>query len=538
VTASREHLHLLLGLFLGLLFFVNLGSYGLLEDNEARFLEIAWEMKESGDLVVPKLNYISHFHKPPATFWIESLSLKMLGDSEAAARIPVVLASIATILLTSFFFTDSRKKVLVALILASNPEFWLLSRTVLTDMYLCLTVTACMVSAYVLLQKESPTAAAAFWTSAALSGLVKGPVGLTIVALALVTLNLWNRVSGRQSVPWKHWMGWRGLALFGLITLPWYVAVCLRFPHLLNYFVEFQTVQRVATEVHGRGGPLWFYLPVLLIGFLPWSLALPQALYHAARRADLLDRLLAAWFLPPLVLFSLSGSKLPTYLLPLFPAMALLVARYLKARQARGTTTNYLAGSGLVLGSAVVVYCWGKLPPELLPGRSSILMSGIALGFSSGLVLALRRFRSSATCEGFVGIAFGGFLIALSFGLNSCDSAYSARRLALELKPRVTNNTTVAELSDHLHGLPYYLGRRIVQVSYPRETQFERKDSVSPYLYDDLNDFMTAHKDDEHTIMILRDSDYDPASFPGWEVVYRGRWMALERLQPTTLGTK
>ena len=61
---------------------------------------------------------------------------------------------------------------------------------------------------------------------------------------------------------------------------------------------------------------------------------------------------------------------------------------------------------------------------------------------------------------------------------------------------------------------------------------------MSPYLYDDLNDFMTAHKDDEHTIMILRDSDYDPASFPGWEVVYRGRWMALERLQPTTLGTK
>lgn len=538
MTTSREHLHLLLGLFFGLLFFVNLGSYGLLEDNEARFLEIAWEMKESGDLVVPKLNYISHFHKPPATFWIESLSLKMLGDSEAAARLPVVLASLATLFLTTLFFRDSRKRTLVALILASNPEFWLLSRTVLTDMYLCLTVTACMASAYILLQRESPTAAAAFWTSAALSGLVKGPVGPTIVVLALVTVNLWNRISGRPSVPWKNWMALRGLALFALIALPWYIAVCLRFPHLLNYFVEFQTVQRVATEVHGRGGPLWFYLPVLFVGFLPWSLALPQALYHAIRKAEVLDRLLVAWFLPSLVLFSLSGSKLPTYLLPLFPAMALLVTRYLKARQARGTTTNYLAGFGLVLGLAIVVYSLGKLPPELLPGRSSILMSGVILGLSSGLVLALRRFRSRATCEGYVGLAFGGFLIALSFGLNSCDSAYSARRLALELKPRVTNNTTVAELSDHLHGLPYYLGRRIVQVSYPRETQFEQKGSVSPYLYDDLDDFMTAHKDDEHTIMILRDSDYDPASFPGWDVVYQGRWMALEKFRRTTLNTK
>ena len=518
-----------MGIFLGLLFFVNLGSYGLLEDNEARFLEIAWEMKESGDLVVPKLNYITHFHKPPATFWIESLSLKMLGDSEAAARLPVVLASIVTVLLTSLFFRDSRKRMLVALILASNPEFWLLSRTVLTDMYLCLTVTSCMASAYVLLQKESPIAAAAFWTSAALSGLVKGPVGPTIVVLALVTVNLWNKISGRPTVPWKNWMALRGLALFALIALPWYVAVCLRFPHLLNYFVEFQTVQRVATEVHGRGGPLWFYIPVLLVGFLPWSLALPQALYYAIRRANLLDRLLVAWILPTLVLFSLSGSKLPTYLLPLFPAMALLVTGYLKARQARGQTTNYLAGFGLILGVAVIVYSCGKLPPELLPGRYSVLLSGIVLSLSSGLVLVLRRLRSTATCEGYVGLAFGGFLIALSFGLNSCDSAYSARRLALELKPRITSNTTVAELSDHLHGLPYYLGRRIVQVSYPRETQFEQKDSVSPYLYDDLNDFMAAHQDDEHTIMILRDSDYNPASFPGWDVVYRGRWMAVEK---------
>jgi 4-amino-4-deoxy-L-arabinose transferase len=294
VTANREHLHLLLGLFFGLLFFVNLGSYGLLEDNEARFLEIAWEMKESGDLVVPKLNYISHFHKPPATFWIESLSLKMLGDSEAAARLPVVLASIATVLLTSFFFTDSRKRMLVALILASNPEFWFLSRTVLTDMYLCLTVTACMVSAHVLMRKKSPATAAVFWSSAALSGLVKGPVGPIIVALALVSLHLWNKLSGRPNVPWKNWMGLRGLALFCLISLPWYIAVCLRFPHLLNYFVEYQIVQRVATEVHGRGGPPWFYVPVILVGFLPWSLALPQALFHAIRKADLLDRFLVA----------------------------------------------------------------------------------------------------------------------------------------------------------------------------------------------------------------------------------------------------
>jgi hypothetical protein len=209
--------------------------------------------------------------------------------------------------------------------------------------------------------------------------------------------------------------------------------------------------------------------------------------------------------------------------------MALLVARYLKAREARGQTTRYLAGFGLIMGIAVIVYSSGKLPPEVLPGRYSIMLSGIVLSLSSGLVLLLRRLRSTSTCEGCVGLAFGGFLIALSFGLNSCDAAYSARKLALELKPRMTPNTTVAELSDHLHGLPYYLRRRIIQVSYPRETQFEQEDSVCPYLYRNLDDFLVAHENDEHIIIVLRDSDYSPASFPGWDVVYQGRWMAVEK---------
>ncbi|HIB65463.1 MAG TPA: glycosyltransferase family 39 protein [Phycisphaerales bacterium] len=520
---SCRFAYLFLGLFLGLLFFGNLGSYGLLEDNEARFFEIAWEMEESGNLVTPKLNFINHFHKPPATFWLVGLSLKCLGATEGAGRLPVVLAAIATVALTSFFLPQGEQRVFLVLVLACNLEFWLLSRTVLTDMFLTLSVTACMLAAYRLIQAEDRKASALFWISLGFSTLVKGPVGPAIVFLALLSFHLTS-----QRLPWRRWSPVKGVLLFSVVALPWYLLVCSEYSGLLEYFAGYQTVERLATTVHGRAGPVWFFLPVVLIGFLPWSPALPASLRLAVKRSSTLDRFLLSWLVPSFLLFSLSGSKLPTYILPLFPALALLVASHWGDQVfARRTAVSTVGVLGIV-GLAVLGFSISGATPELKSAAGVILISSlVCLGGAILAALLLKKARVEDALEA-SGVAFGAFLIVLSFGLNLTDGAYSARRLATAILARADSETVIAEYADHLHGLPYYLDRRLVQVSYPRETQFEEAGAVDGFLYSNLQEFLAA-QGEKPIILVLRRSDYSDELFSKWEKIYDGRWLVLER---------
>ena len=105
-----------------------------------------------------------------------------------------------------------------------------------------------------------------FWLAQALSFLTKGPVGLAIVALTILGFRGFG-----GKVPWKKMFRWQGLLLGAAVVTPWYATVFHKYPNLFYYLFEFQTVERVATEVHGRGGPIWFFLPVILAGFFPWS---------------------------------------------------------------------------------------------------------------------------------------------------------------------------------------------------------------------------------------------------------------------------
>ena len=520
---SCRFTYLFLGIFLGILFFGNLGSYGLLEDNEARFFEIAWEMEESGDLVTPKLNFINHFHKPPATFWLVGLSLKCLGATEGAGRLPVVLAAIATVILTSLFLPRGEQRVFSVLVLACNLEFWLLSRTVLTDMFLTLSVTACMLAAYRLIQTEDRRAFWLFWISLGFSTLVKGPVGPAIIFLALLTYH-----ASAERIPWRRWSPLKGLMLFGVVALPWYLLVCSEYSGLLEYFAGYQTVERLATTVHGRGGPVWFFLPVVLIGFLPWSLAVPASLRIAFKRSSTLDRFLLCWLLPSFLLFSLSGSKLPTYILPLFPALALLVASNWGDREfARRTVISTVGVLGL-LGLGAFAFSIVGATPELRSATGVIVLGSLVCLGGAGLTGALlRKARVEDALEA-SGVTFGIFLIVLSFGLNLTDGAYSSRRLARAILAHADANTVIAEYADHLHGLPYYLDRRLVQVSYPRETQFERTGSVEGFLYPDLQSFLAA-QGEKPIILVVRRSDYSDELFSKWEKIYEGRWLVLER---------
>lgn len=502
-----------------------LGNHGLFEDNEARFFEISWEMAQSDDWLTPRLNFIKHFHKPPGTYWIVGSSLKAFGSSEWAGRLPIFLASLFTLGLTVYlarrFGGEGPGAEAAVLVLASTVQFWLMSRMVLTDMFLTLTVVAALVLLWELWNSHSPgPISLGFWITLGLSMLVKGPVGPAIVGLTVLGFRLQGNSPNKG---WRAFRLWPGLLVFAAVALPWYLVEVQRNSGLLDYFLVFQTVDRVTTTVHGRPGPIWFYLPALLGGFFPWSVALPRAFHCAWRERHKTEvQFLLSWIVPSLILFSLAGSKLPTYLLPLYPALAILVGRTMER-------PGLEIGVGLGLfGLACGLWQFCGMPPELMPAEGALLaLSGLAcLGAALGLTFYSRGNLESYlhTCL----VSQFGILLCLGFALGQVGDHYSAKQVARAVKASAYPQARVVEYSSHLHGLPFYLGRRVAHLTYPRETLFESPEDLDGYYFPmPASDFLKALGPTRRPILVMRRSDYDPQLFSEYRATPCGRHLVL-----------
>lgn len=329
---------LLLLLFAGTLFFFRLGAPGFFDADEPAYAQAAREMAESGDWVTPRFNDRPRFDKPPLFYYLIMLSYRLFGVTEFAARFWSALAGVA---LTGMLWVAGRRwlgpqaGLMASAVFSASLLTGLLARAAVTDMLLCLFVTAAILAGLLALQAPAPRArrvATAGWVAMALAVLVKGPVGLLIPGLALGgSLLLLREI--RSGVP--RLVPWQGPALFLAIAAPWYALVLAAngWAFVEGFLIK-HNLSRFSGVISSHGGPVWFYVPVLLIGFFPWCGSLPSALWRAARvarrrrAASPAERLTVAcfcWFVGVFVFFSLAGTKLPSYLFPAFPALALLV---------------------------------------------------------------------------------------------------------------------------------------------------------------------------------------------------------------------
>jgi hypothetical protein len=182
----------------------------------------------------------------------------------------------------------------------------------------------------------------------------------------------------------------------------------------------------------------------------------------------------------------------------------------------------------VLTGGLGALLFWGV--PEELQRAEPVLVTACLLSFLSALIIiSLDLLGRSAQNLVLTGFLFGAFLLTLSFGFELVEESYSARHLSLLVKEVAGPATVVAEYKDHLHGLPFYLQRRIVQVSHPRETQFEEPGACDSYLYDSLEQFEQDLKPDQHALLVVRDSDILELKNRGWAVIYSGSWYILER---------
>ena len=325
-------------LFAGTLFFFRLGAPGFFDADEPAYAQAAREMVEGGDWVTPHFNSRPRFDKPPLFYYLIMLSDRLLGETEFAARCWSALAGVAVaalLWLTARRWVGPRAGPTTGVAFSASLLTALLARAAVTDMLLCLFVTAAILAGLAALQAPAPRArrfATVGWVAMALAVLVKGPVGLLIPGLALGgSLLLLREI--RSGVP--RLVPWEGPALFLAIAAPWYALVLAAngWAFVEGFLIK-HNLSRFSGVISSHGGPLWFYVPVLLVGFFPWCGSLPSALWRAARvarrrravsPAERLAVTCLCWFVGVFVFFSLAGTKLPSYLFPAFPALALLV---------------------------------------------------------------------------------------------------------------------------------------------------------------------------------------------------------------------
>ena len=350
----------------GLLFFSRLRA-PLLEPQEPRYAEIPRQMLAKGRLLTPIFNGQAYLDKPPLLYWSVMSAYAAFGVHDWAARLVPALAGVLTVLLTYLWgrrVAGERAGLFGALVLCLSARFVYLERMLTMDCLLCLWTTAGLAAAHAAL--ACGRFRRTWWllsaAACALGVLTKGPVALVLILAPTAAYAFLDRRSAR--------VGLRGWAAFLAVVLavagPWYAAISVAEPDFaVSFFWRHNVVRFLAPFDHAE--PVWFHLPLLLIGMLPWSLLLPGfAVFLARRSARAAARrpaalgfflLAAVW---SLVFFSAAGCKRPVYILPALPPLALALGCYLNALVPAGAIREswgrlWRRGSQLAYRASVVV---------------------------------------------------------------------------------------------------------------------------------------------------------------------------------------
>jgi 4-amino-4-deoxy-L-arabinose transferase-like glycosyltransferase len=377
----------------------NLGKAPL-ERAEIYFMDAARGMVDGGDWVVPRYEGQPFFDKPVLAYWLMAAAMKGLGTTPGAARLVAVLGSIAVVLATVWLGTllfDRRSALAGGLVLATTLAFLSFARIAMSDVLLVLWTTLAVGLAVLAWRPGAPGWAVPLLGAVlGLGFATKGPIALLVPGIAVLLVAWENR---DRVVPCGAFPLALGAAAFLVLGLGWFVLVVHRLgaEPLAHFFLR-ENLERFAGDAFDVGRPSWFYVPAYLAEGLPWSPFLPVALWRLLRSPERDEasrsRFLAVWAGLVLVVLSLSRGKMDYYLLPLYPAVSLLVGRYLAAVP-WGTADRAWARAALVAEAAALVVFVARpprVPDAWLPGLASraLLVAVVATSALALLAVAAR----------------------------------------------------------------------------------------------------------------------------------------------------
>ena len=502
LSAANPRKWLLICSVIVLIWFVGLDWRPLLTPDEGRYAEIGREMAASGDFITPRLNGLSYFEKPPLHYWLTALAFKAFGVSDWVVRLISALYGFGAALLAYVALLRLRDRTSAQLaFLISIGCCWIaaMGHFVALDIGLnfWLTMTLCgLIGCVERLDAQALTQRADaiggwpdYWVWFGLSGafLSKGLIGLVVPAAAMfLTIVVTRRLSLITAVRW-----WPGVFLFTALVLPWLILISSRNPGVLEFFFIHEHFARFTSQVHRRVEPWWYFVPVFLLGGLPW-LGHWLAVWRNRVRSSA-DTVLLTWCAFLFVFFSASGSKLPSYILPMFPALAIWLAR-----QQRALSPVALRYASLPMLLAGLLLCAALLPlmQEADRDETGSLASGYlpwAVGACVALILgaiaswcSVKGQHSRGALSAIAPLAVAMLLTVqfLQWGHSSLGERFSARALVqrwLAQEPTMRADTPIFSVGTYDQTIPFYLARTVTLVDYRDEMDMGLK--IEPHKY-------------------------------------------------------
>jgi 4-amino-4-deoxy-L-arabinose transferase-like glycosyltransferase len=480
-------------------------------------------MLVTGDWVTPRYNGYKYFEKPPLQAWATAAAFKVFGIGDWQARLWTALTGFLTILAIGFTgarIFNTRAGWLAAVVLASSPMWIISGHFNSLDMGLSSFLVAALCS-LLLAQTASNKSSCRYWMWAcwvfmALATLSKGVIGAAIPAMVFIaySVSTWN---------WKIWTRLRlfsGLILFLAITAPWFILVAQRNPEFLEFFFIHEHLQRFTQDAHSRTGPIYYFVPLLLIGILPWVLQIPKALTQAwleRRREFSSGWLLVCWFVVIFAFFSVSRSKLPGYIIPIFPALALLIGNRLD--RLLGQTNSMaipwkLQTLGFALLGCIGFFFLSEISKQARPDEIEsyaqytqwVIAALVALIIFSSYA-ALQSKRNGI--QSIVSFACGFFLCAIIAGTGheTLGRAVSGIDLVNRVKISIPEKVNFYSVRLLDHTVPFYLGRTMIMVESPDELEFGVNQEPDLWM-PTLDAFITRWKEDQTAYALMVPEQY------------------------------
>ena len=487
---SRRWLWLLLAV--AIIWFGNIEYRKLIKPDEGRYAEIPREMVMSGDWVTPRLNDLKYFEKPPLQYWTTATAYEIFGEHQWTSRLWAALTGFAGIFLVWFagahLFGCAAGRY-AAMLLGGSLLYVLMAHINTLDMGVTFFITLGIVGLLLGQKVESDARTrrnwvVLAWVAMALAILSKGLMGLVLPGTALFLYSILQRDIG----VWKRMHWGLGLLLFLLVVSPWFYLVMKANPEFFQKFFIYEHYTRFTTKELGRYQPWYYFVPILLFGMMPWTVLMFDTLlrtWSGSTRTDKAfnpERFLLIWAVFIYLFFSVSGSKLPSYLLPMFPALALLMGKQLAAMSER--RAFWLVAPMLplavmaVLGMGFASLFMDKLADTPLQHQMYsdyalwLLAASLIwlLGVIAGLVLLRRTNKSVAVLV----LALSTLIAAQlgTSGYNTIAKERSAYLIADAIRPIVKADVPFYSVAMYEQTLPFYLKRTFTLVDFQDEMGF------------------------------------------------------------------
>ncbi|MDE2120073.1 MAG: glycosyltransferase family 39 protein [Betaproteobacteria bacterium] len=500
---------MLLGALLAVLWVGVLGLRDLVPTDEGRYAEIPREMVASGDWVTPRLDGFKYFEKPPLQYWATAASYELFGIGQWQARLWTGLTGLLGIAFTAFAgcLLWGRRVGLYAGAVLASCVYWLAMGHINT---LDMGVSACLggsLLSFLLAQRDGVSRGGqrawmlACWGFMGLSLLSKGLIGLAFPGMTLVLYTLWSRDWGL----WRRLHILPGLAVLLAVALPWHVLVQQRNPEFFGFYFIYQQFDRFATPDLSRPGPWYYFIPIVLLGIMPWLGALFPALARSARRAVAppadeasgslrTRRVLLVWAVFIFGFFSASHSKLPSYVLPMFPALALLLGEYLAHARQRALGWQFGLWAAVSAAAAIAFTQLWRAGNAITPGALYQQYGWwLEVTAACGLVGALaawrweRQGRRALAVLGLAGCMVAGLTVATQ-AFQILGRTASTRDVVRSIRPWLHAGQPFYTVGTYDQTLPFYLRREVTVVQYRGELDFGIRQQPSRWV-PTLSDF-------------------------------------------------